>query len=417
MRFGYEGVRPSEGGVIHLVTNEDRYSRSGESSRLSTGIGTSDHDDSRVAGTAAARAALDMLGDRGPELVFVYASTSHDLPAALAAINETTGGAPLVGATTSGQLHAGELTPVGRGLSVLMLAGGDYRFGVSCATGAGADALETGRTLARSAREAAGPQQSRYESLVVLSDALIGDPEGLLAGIYRVTGFAVPVVGGAAGDDRLMNRTYVFCGERVLTDAAVAVWIGSDRPLKVVAGHGWVPTSLPMMVTSADGNIVREIAGRPAVEVYRENFRSDTQDAQSENEQDYYAAHAFGLIEPDGTMLIRTAFIDPEGELRTFTPLPAYAAVQVVSALPDDLLDVAAQTITAAVTDEDVAVVLVFSCVARSDILGERRPEESQRLQEAAGGVTTFGFYTYGEFARTTGVAGFHNATVAALAL
>jgi hypothetical protein len=31
--------------------------------------------------------------------------------------------------------------------------------------------------------------------------------------------------------------------------------------------------------------------------------------------------------------------------------------------------------------------------------------------------VPTFGFYTYGEFARTTGAAGFHNTTIAALAL
>ena len=59
----------------------------------------------------------------------------------------------------------------------------------------------------------------------------------------------------------------------------------------------------------------------------------------------------------------------------------------------------------------------MFSCVARYDILGDRSPEEPRRLQEAAHGARTFGFYTYGEFARTTSVAGYHNATVAALAL
>jgi hypothetical protein len=51
------------------------------------------------------------------------------------------------------------------------------------------------------------------------------------------------------------------------------------------------------------------------------------------------------------------------------------------------------------------------------DILAERACEEAVRLQKAAGGVPTFGFYTYGEFARTTSVAGYHNATVTALAL
>jgi hypothetical protein len=51
------------------------------------------------------------------------------------------------------------------------------------------------------------------------------------------------------------------------------------------------------------------------------------------------------------------------------------------------------------------------------DILRERGAEEAARLQEAAGPVPTFGFYTYGEFARTTGVSGYHNATLTALAL
>jgi len=73
--------------------------------------------------------------------------------------------------------------------------------------------------------------------------------------------------------------------------------------------------------------------------------------------------------------------------------------------------------VSAAVDGADPAVVLVFDCVARLDILGERGPEEARRLQRAAGTAPVFGFYTYGEFARTTGVAGYHNASIAAMAL
>ena len=38
-------------------------------------------------------------------------------------------------------------------------------------------------------------------------------------------------------------------------------------------------------------------------------------------------------------------------------------------------------------------------------------------MQAAAGRIPVFGIYTYGEFARTTSVAGYHNSTVAAVAL
>ncbi len=62
-------------------------------------------------------------------------------------------------------------------------------------------------------------------------------------------------------------------------------------------------------------------------------------------------------------------------------------------------------------------VLLVFSCAARAAIFGERTSEEPRLLQAAAGEIPTFGIYCCGEFARTAGVLGTHNATLTALAL
>ncbi|GAA1760963.1 FIST signal transduction protein [Luedemannella helvata] len=387
--------------------------------RLQVGIGASEHSDGREAGAAAARAACADLNGRRPDLVLVFASVRYDLAAVLAGINSVTGGAPLAGASSSGHLHAGTLTQPGEGLAVLALASTDYRFGVASVTEVGANSFHAGRELARAARTAAGTDRLPHEALLVLSDGLTGDQQELLNGIHRVTGVAVPVVGGAAGDDRRLARTYVMRDGEVFSDAAVAVWIGSPRPLTVVSGHGWQPTGLPLLVTGVDGPVVREISGRPALEVYREHFRFDNPMCEIPSDRDggYHSAHAFGLIQPDGQLLIRGAFVDDEGQLRTFAPLPAYAAVQVVSCGPDDLLDVGDATLADALDGADASVALVFSCVARLDILAGRSAEEAQRLQKIAGEVPTFGFYTYGEFARTTSVVGYHNATIAAVIL
>ena len=250
---------------------------------------------------------------------------------------------------------------------------------------------------------------------------LMGEPfmaeaalEVLLTGIYRVTGAAVPVVGGAAAADHSFDGTFVFHDGEVLADGAVAVWIGADRPLRVVSGHGWEAQGVPLLVTKVEGQVVHEIGGRPAIDVYRENFRFEDPLLESPDNAatGYHPAHSFGLIEPDGTQVIRGAFIGPDGEHRTFTPLPPFCAVQIVSANREELLDVSEQVVGDALagTDgvEDPTVMLTFSCVARMDLLGERGGEEAVRLQRAAGDVSTFGFYTYGEFARTTSVAGYH---------
>jgi hypothetical protein len=200
--------------------------------------------------------------------------------------------------------------------------------------GVPAEPFGAGREMARAARAAAGPDRSPHAALIVFVDGLAGNQQALLNGIHKVTGAAVPVIGGAAGDDRMLSKTTVFAGEQILDGGAVAIWVNSPWPLAVVAGHGWQPVGLPLLVTKVDGPVVHEIAGRPAVDVFREHFRHDELDQELGwvRHPGYHSAHAFGLIEPDGSQLIRGAYLDDEGTLRTFCPLPTYSPVQIVSA-------------------------------------------------------------------------------------
>ena len=438
--------------------------------RLRCGIGTSEDPDAGRAGRSAAATALAGLTGAPAALILVYASVRYDLTELLDGVRAVTGDTPLAGATSSGQFHHGQVTAPGRGVAVLALTAGPYRFGVGAVSGVRDNAFSAGREMARAARAAAsgpaGAERAPHGALLVLADGLAGGHQELLTGVHKVTGAAIPVVGGAAGDDRRLAQTFVFDGDQLLTDAAVGVWIASPWPLRVVAAHGWRPTGLPMLVTKADGTAVHEIGGQPAAEVFRSCYHEhhppetdgsacrcpccafangqpwpsplDSDPASpvgsdpaspvgsdpagppddARPREGYHSTHALGLIEPDGSMLIRGAYVDDDGLLRTFCPLPVYSAVQIVSCRPDDLLDV---------TDDIVAegpgrARTPASCCCSAAwpgwiMLGDRGPEEAARLQAAAGDVATFGFYTYGEFARTSSVAGYHNATLAAIAL
>lgn len=387
--------------------------------RVSAGVGTSESTDAVEAGRAATAAALSRLAGKTAGLILVYASVRYDLSALLGGVHEIAGDTPVVGATSSGHFYSGELMPPGRGVAVLALTEGPYRFGTGAVTGLSVDAFAAGRAVARAARTAAGPDSAPHSALLIFADGLAGDQQTLLNGAHKVVGAAVPVVGGAAGDDRLLSKTFVFHGDQVLTDAVVAIWIDSPWPLTVVAGHGWQPIGLPLLVTKVDGTAVYEIAGRPATEVFNEitvaHLLGD--DVRSGDPAGYKSTHAFGLIQPDGSHLIRGAYQTDDGLIRTFAPLPAYAAVEVVSCGQDDLLEVIDEIVPRALDGREAGVLLAFSCVARLDILGDRSSEEPARLQAVAGAAPTFGFFTYGEFARTGSVAGYHNATLAAIAL
>jgi hypothetical protein len=383
---------------------------------LRAGTGTSIRPDAVEAGQEAAANAVAELGDESPALLLVYAALRYDLPELLRGVRSECADAPLVGASSIAQFGNGELTPPNTGVSVMALSAGPYRFGVSSVTGLRDSPFESGSELARAAQAAVGPRRGPG-ALLLLADGLSGDLQSFLNGIYRVAGAAVPVVGGAASPDWSMSETLVFHDDEVLRDGAVAVWIDSERPVTVACAHGWRSSGLPLLVTKVDGPLVHELGGRPAQEVYRENFRQPDRADEGRGEDGFYASHAFGLIEPDGSKLIRGAYIDEDKQLRTFAPLPPFSAVEVMSCDQDDLLDISENVVNDALSGGDTSVLLAFSCMARLQILGERIGEEVTRLQAAAGGIPTFGFYTAGEFARTTSVSGYHNATIAALAL
>jgi hypothetical protein len=387
--------------------------------RLRSGTGSSTLDDPRAAGRAAAEEAIPDGAE--PVLVLVYASVRYDLDEVLAGVRSVTGETALAGFTSCGHFVGDDVTAEGQGLVVLVLSGGDYVFGLASVTGLRAGAEAAGTELARAAKAAAlaadDTTDRPHAAMVLFTDGLGVDQQGVLTGVHRIGGAAVPVVGGAAADDKMMKQTSVFLNDEVLTDAAVAVWIRSPRPLSVSTAHGWTSVSLPLLITRVDGLVIHEIGGRPANQVYREFTDVQTERPIGSTGLVWQTSYMLGLIEPDGSHLLRGVTPTPEGPINSFSPVPPYSAIQVMTADPDSLLSVVDGVVDRALVYRDESVLLVFDCIARMDIMGADYPEEAARIAKAAHGATCFGAYTYGEFGRSQGVGGVHNATLTTLAL
>jgi hypothetical protein len=386
--------------------------------KVRAGIGMSGSLDAIEAGREAASAAMKALVGEPPALVVVYTTPRYELPALLQGIRSVTGSALLIGATGSGEIVQGQYMGFGAGVGVLALTAGPYRFGVASASNIRDNLDQAGQTIARTSRSEAGP--SPYSAILVLADALSGDLQQLVQGVYRITGPKVPMVGGAAGDELKFIRTFVFHNDQVVEEGAVALWIASDWPLHVVTRHGWQPVGVPMLVTRAEGTEIMEIGGRPAALPYEEQLGLEPGQLSIDKFWDTSLYHPFGLLQPDGSTIIRVARTKTEqGTLRIQGCVPpSGSAVQVMSGTADSLLDIVGEVACAAISDHpDPGVLLAFSCAARATIFGKRTHEESSRLQAAAEDVPTFGIYCCGEFSRTVGVLGTHNATLTALAL
>jgi hypothetical protein len=375
-------------------------------------------EDASEAGRAAASAAMLALDGQAPALVIVYAWIRYDLPALLAAVRQVTGQAVLVGATSAGHFASGVIQPIGRGVVVLALTAGAYRFGVASAQRVSSDLDGTGQRLARESRAAAGA--GAHGAILLLTDWQIGDQQQLIQGLYRVTGPRIPTVGGAAGDTLELGPTLVFHNDAVLEQGAVAVWIASDSPLKVVTRHGWEAVGTPLLVGRVEGTHLEELGGKPAALAYQEQLGLGP-DALADNAEfvDVTMRHPLGILQADGSLLVRALMArTPGGGLVMSSQVPAGCALLVTTSSADRLLDCIQPLVKDVLAEQPAAgVLLAFSCIARFVNFGERAAEEPKLLQEAAGSVPTFGFYSYAEYGRTRGVLGTHNATITALAL
>jgi hypothetical protein len=385
---------------------------------LRTGIGISKAQDADEAGRAAASAALAELTGEPPALIMVFCTPRYDLRKLVAAIRSVTGDTLLVGATSSGELVRGTYMGFGDGVAVLALTAGPYRFAAASASHIRDNIDGAAQDITRASRAAAG--ESPHAGVLVLADALLGDLQQVVQGVYRITGPKVPMFGGAASDEQKFVETSIFHNDTIVKEGALALWIASDRPLRVEVQHGWQPIGVPLLITRAEGAEVLEIGGRPASDVYEEQLGLEPGALSADKFWDTSLYHPFGLLQADGSFVIRVARAKTAGGgLRIQGCAPsAGSAVQVMTGTADTLLGIVEKTAVNAVQANPAAgLLLVFSCAARANIFGARKPEEVQRLQTAAGRVPVFGMHCCGEFSRTTGVLGTHNATLTAMAL
>jgi hypothetical protein len=386
--------------------------------KIHAGTGFSGVSDARDAGREAAALAVAALSGEQPALVMVFTAPKYDLSALLAGVRAVTGDAPLIGGTSSGEIINGQYKGFGAGVAVLALTAGPYRFGLASAAHVKDNLDEAGQKIARESRTQAG--DSPHAALIIFADSLLGDLQKVFQGAYRITGPRVAIIGGATGDEQKFIRTFVFHDDQVLEEGVAAVWVASDKPLEVVTRHGWEPIGVPLLVTRAEGIEIKELGGRPAADVYEEQLGLHPGDLLPENFWGTSVHHPFGLIQSDGTTVIRMARAKtPDGALRIQGCVPPTgSAVQVMTGTQESLLGIVNDVAGSALKNHaDAGILLAFSCAARTLIFGSNTPEEARRLQEEAGDIPTFGFYCCGEFARTSGVLGTHNATLTAIAL
>ncbi len=253
--------------------------------------------------------------------------------------------------------------------------------------------------------------------VVVLSDGLQVNGSELTRGLRSTLPTNVAVTGGLSADDARFEVTLVVADAAPRSGLVVAVGLYGPA-LRVGYGSlgGWDPFGPERLITRSESNLLFELDGTCALDLYRQYLGDHARDLPA-------AALRFPLM-LRGTNgdpgLVRTILgIDEERRVMRFAgEMPEGAHARLMKANFERLIDGAHGAAHQAVErlgGAEPELALLISCVGRKLVLRQRVDEEIASVREIVGPKTLLtGFYSYGEICPVATNAGceLHNQTM-----
>jgi len=199
------------------------------------------------------------------------------------------------------------------------------------------------------------------------------------------------VSGGLAGDNNQFKNTIVF-NQNSIRDcgAVVAILINKDLIVHTKASFGWESIGKTMTITKADKNLVYEIDGIKAVDIYKKYLGKDVTKLLPKT------GIEFPLMVKRGSLTIPRAVIAKgkngalyfggnlrEGDIITF----GYGNIEAILKYSDKI----AQDNSL----HNSETIFIYSCMARLNLMKDCIAQEITVLSQLS---TVSGFFTYGEF-------------------
>jgi len=383
------------------------------------GVGASQHRSTEQAAAEAATRAMLQASLGQVDLVLVFATISHAphyslMLNTLAKITKTS---QIVGCSGMGTLTLEGEVEAAPSVAVLVLSSDSIRATPFIFQELRDRNEAIGQELGRLA---VSQRRSSSDAILILlfPDTFFFQQRPFFQGFQKVAGF-LPIIGGGASEDGTRMRTFQMHGERTDSNALTGVILTGRFQYTQGLAQACQPTGHSLLITKAHRNVILELGGRPAMEVYIDLLKEHNID-----DLQMAAGRIFlGLpIDPrqaqlaGGDYLVRNiSGIDPEnGALHISEEITEGQAVTFTLREPNhakrDTEDVVADLVRIhqGVTPK---AALYFNCCGRGSPLYGEKDVDVAILRKAFPDLPLIGFFTYSEFAPLHGMNLFHNYT------
>jgi hypothetical protein len=239
--------------------------------------------------------------------------------------------------------------------------------------------------------------------VIVLSDGLKVNGTELIRGLAHALPEGVSMTGGLAGDGADFKETCVGIGPAPQPGELVGIGLyGSGLRVGYGSVGGWDPFGPDRQVTRSEANVLYELDGKPALELYK-SYLGDKASGLPASALLFPLSMRTGTADEDE--VVRTVLaVDEATQSMTFAgDIPQGSLVRLMKANFDRLVDGAqhaAHNSLSVIGSFQPRLALLISCVGRKLVLGPRVEDEIEAVREAIGGdVDITGFYSYGEIA------------------
>ncbi len=384
---------------------------------VSIGTGLSLVPDARTGALEAATAAATGLRGASCDLAIVFASGAHLAApdAALEAIHEILAPDGLIGCGAGGVIGRGREIEAGTGISVWAASLGE---GAASTFHAQVEELEEGTGALTGM-----PDLSGADGTILLADPVTFPTDAVLRFLSEAAPLT-PLLGGLASGRTTGDDAVLFAGEEVVSEGAVGVRFDGVEVLPMVS-QGAAPIGPELTITAAEGHVIGELAGKPALEKLRETIES----LPPEDLRLVQGGLLMGIVvdsnKPDyvqGDFLVRGLVgADPAtGQVAVAADVHPGQVVRLhardAESADRDLREALSVRMTA-LGNRPPAGALVFACNGRGRGMFGRADHDAEALADALG-VPAAGFFAAGEIGPVGGGYFVHSftATVAVFA-
>lgn len=209
---------------------------------------------------------------------------------------------------------------------------------------------------------------------------------------------AIPISGGAAGDDMRFEKTIIGMGSDLSNERIVLIGLYGDKIHTQYGLHsGMDPFGPKRKITKCFGNIVFEIDHQPALDLYKDYLGEKASELPASALRFPLNISSNGKEKP----IVRSVqTIDEKtGSLVLFGEVQEGMTVQLMKTYQDNVIVGGSESAKLATNRFDgQAFALIVSCVGRRIVLGPLTEEELTEAKAVLGSNTTMsGFYSYSE--------------------